>query len=124
METKSKKPYCIGCRAGKSGPRLPVANQAGIRKYAAGTNSSPEHPSGSQNREKLNLGPLDSPSPKKKQKPKRIKWTRGEYKQVMSASFYQALIELNQKIVTQNALMKFGEKKWANTDRILMQINW
>ena len=23
---------------------------------------------------------------------------------------------MNQKITTQNALMKFGEKKWANTD--------
>ena len=69
-------------------------NQAGIEKYAAGTNSSPEHPSGSQNREKPNLGPLDSPSPKKKQKPKRIKWTPEEYKQVMPG-FYQALSEPN-----------------------------
>ena len=58
METRSKKSYCIGRRAGKSGPRLLVWNQAGIEKYAAGTNSSPEHPSGSQNREKPNLGPL------------------------------------------------------------------
>ena len=33
---------------------------------------------------------MNSPSPKKKQKPERIKWTREEYKQVMSA-FYQAL---------------------------------
>ena len=116
METRSKKPFTMDRCAGKSGPRLPIMNQAGIKTYAAGTNSFPQNSSGSQNR--------DSPSPKKKQKPKRIKWTRGEYKQVMSASFYQALIELNQKIVTQNALMKFGEKKWANTDRILMQINW
>ena len=25
---------------------------------------------------------------------------------------------------TQNALMKSGEKKWANIDHILMRINW
>ena len=68
METRSKRSYCIGRRAGKSGTRLPVRNQA-----------SPEHPSGSQNREKPNLGPLDSPSPKKKQKPKRIKWVREDH---------------------------------------------
>ena len=55
METKSKKPYCIGRRTGKSGLRLPMRNQAGIKKYATGTNSSPEHPSGFQNREKPNL---------------------------------------------------------------------
>ena len=82
METKSKKSYCIGRRAGNSGPRLPVRNQAAIEKYAAGTNSSPEYPSGSQNQGKPNLSPLDSPSPKKKQKPKRIKWTCEEYKQL------------------------------------------
>ena len=63
---------------------------AGIAKYAAGTNSSTEHPSCPLNREKPNLGPMDSPSPKKKQKPNRIKWTRDVYKQVMAA-FYQAL---------------------------------
>ena len=37
--------------------------------------------------------------------------------------FYQALNE-PKKITTQNAFMKFGEKKWVNTDHILMQINW
>ena len=75
MEIRSKKSYCINCRVSESGPRLPVRNQAGIENYAAGTNSSPEHPSGSQNQEKPSLCPLDSPSPKKKQKPKRINWT-------------------------------------------------
>ena len=54
------------------------------RKYTAGTNSSPEHPSGSKNQEKPNLGRLDSPSAKKKQKPKRSKWTCEEYKQVIT----------------------------------------
>ena len=69
-----------------------MRNQAGIEKYAAGTNSSPEHASDFQNREKSNLAPLDSPAPKKKQKPERIKWILEEYKQVMTA-FYQALNE-------------------------------
>ena len=66
METRRKKLYCIGCQAGKSGPHLPVINQNGIERYTTGTNSSPESPSGSQNRKKSNPGPLDSSSPKKK----------------------------------------------------------
>ena len=69
-----------------------MRSQTRSEKYAAGTNSSPEHPSGPQNQEKLNLGPLDSPSPKKKQKTKRTKWTREQYKQVMT-TFYQAINE-------------------------------
>ena len=69
-----------------------MRSKSGIEKYAAGANPSPEHPSGSENREKPNLGPLGPPSPKKKQKPKRIKWTREEHKQVMTA-FYLALNE-------------------------------
>ena len=94
-----------------------MRNQAGIKKYAVEKNSSPEHPSGPQKREKPNLSSLDSPLPKKKQKPKKIKWIRGEYRQVIIA-FYQALNEPKKK-KTQNAPMKFGEK---NTDHILMQI--
>ena len=70
MKTRSKKLYCIGRRAGKSGPRLAVRKQTGIEKYTAGTNSSPEHPAGPQNREKPNLDPLDSPSPKEKKNQK------------------------------------------------------
>ena len=54
--------------------------EAVIEKYAAGTNSSPEHRSCPN----PNLGSLDSPSPKKNQKPKRMKWACEEYKQVMS----------------------------------------
>ena len=46
METKCNKPYCISRRAGKSGPCRSVRNQAGIEKYAAGTNAVPEHTSG------------------------------------------------------------------------------
>ena len=92
METRRKKPYCIDHRASKLGPCLAVSNQVGIGKYGAGTNSYPEHPSVSQNREKPILNPLHSPSPKKKQKPKRMKWTREEYQQFMTA-FYQAFNE-------------------------------
>ena len=83
-ETRSKKTILHWLLHWKIRPHLPVRNQAGVEKYTAGTNSSPEHPSGSENQEKHNLGPLDSPSPKKKQKPKRSKWTREEYKQVIS----------------------------------------
>ena len=59
--------YCIGCPAGKPGLCLPVRNQAGIGRYAAGTNPSAGHPSGSQNQEKYNIDPLNSPSPRNKQ---------------------------------------------------------
>ena len=67
MEARRKNLYCIGCPAGKPGLCLPVRNQAGSGKYAAGTNPSPAHPSGSQNHQKYNLDPLNSPSPRNKQ---------------------------------------------------------
>ena len=67
-----------------------MRKQAGVEKYAAGTNSSPEHPSGPQNQENPNLGLLDSLSPEKKSTLKRTKWLREKYKEVIIA-FYQAL---------------------------------
>ena len=68
MEARRKlELYCIGCPAGKPGLCLQVRNQAGIGKYAAGTNPSAEHPSGSQNQEKYNIDPLNSPSSRNKQ---------------------------------------------------------
>ena len=114
MKTRSKKPRCIGRHAGKSEQRLPVKNQAGIEKCAAGTNFSSEDASGPQNWEKSNLRLLDSASPKKSQKAKRIKWIHEEYMQVIAA-FYQALNE--PKITTQTALMKFGEKNRGVQDQ-------
>ena len=45
MKTRSQKTCCIGCCAAKTGPCPPVKNHSGVGKYAAGTNSSPEHPS-------------------------------------------------------------------------------
>ena len=93
METRSKKPYCIGLPAGKSASHLPKKNRTGIEKYAVSTNSSLEYPSGLQSRGKSNLGPLDSPSPNKKQKQKIIKWTREEHKQVMPF-FYETVNKL------------------------------
>ena len=55
-------------------------------------NSSPEHPNEPQNPENLNLGPLDPSYHKNISKAKIIKWTREEYKEVMTA-FYQVLKE-------------------------------
>ena len=80
------------------------------------------HRDGSQNREKPNLSPLDSPSPKRKQKPKRIKLTRDEYKQVMSA-FYQALNEPKNNN-TKRTYEIWRKEVGENTDHILMRINW
>ena len=69
-----------------------MRNQAEAVKYVTGTNSSPEYPSEPQNQENPNLCSLDPPSHKNISKVKRIKWTREEYKEVMTA-FYQALKE-------------------------------
>lgn len=87
-----KKPYCISGRAGKSGPPPPVRNQAQVEKYVAGSNPSPEYPSGFQYQEIPNDGPLYPSSPNNNSKAKRIKWTRCEFKGVMTA-FYQAFNE-------------------------------
>ena len=39
----------------------------------------------------------------------------------VNTAFYQAL---NEPKNNNKKRMKFGEKKWANTDHILMRINW
>ena len=46
--------------------------------------TAPEHSYGPQNWENPNLGPLDSATPEKKSKPKRTKWMREEYKEVVT----------------------------------------
>ena len=73
IKTRSQTTCCIGRRADRSGPRPSVRNQAEVKKYVTGTNSSPEYPSEPQNRENFNLGRLDPPSHKKISKAKRIK---------------------------------------------------
>ena len=105
-----KKPYCISGRAGKSGPPPPVRNQAQVEKYVAGSNPSPEYPSGFQYQEIPNDGPLYPSSPNNNSKAKRIKWTRYEFKGVMT-TFYQAFNEGK------------GEGELVNIECILMPTN-
>ena len=69
-----------------------IRNQDEFENYVTGTNSFSEYPSEPQTRENPNLGPLDPPFHKNISKAKRIRWTREEYKDVMTA-FYQALKE-------------------------------
>ena len=73
-----------------------VRNQAQVEKYVAGSNPSPEYPSGFQYQEIPNDGPLYPSSPNNNSKAKRIKWTRCEFKGVMTA-FYQAFNEGKEK---------------------------
>ena len=70
MKTRGQKRCSISGLTDKSGPSPLARNQAGIKKFAAGTKSYPEHPSGFQNRVENNLGSLDSPSPDKMLKTK------------------------------------------------------
>ena len=92
MKTRSQTTCCIGRRADKSGPRPSVRTQAEIENYVTGKKSTTENLSESKNRENSNLLPLDPPSHKNISKAKRVKWTRDEYKEIMTA-FYQALKE-------------------------------
>ena len=131
MKTRIKTKCCIGRRADKSGPCLSVKNQAEVEKYVTGTNSFPEYSSEQQNRENPNLGPLDPPSHKNISKVKRIKWTREEYKEVMTA-FYQALKEPKDNTAKQTYELwrqKVGEhrsyidaNKLANVRLIIIEI--
>ena len=60
MKTRSQNICCISRRADKY-----------LEQYVTGTNSCPEHPSEPQNRENINLGPLDPPSLKVHKVPKK-----------------------------------------------------
>ena len=109
-----------------------MRNQAEAVKYVTGTNSSHEYPSEPQNQENPNLYSLDPPSHKNISKAKRIKWTREEYKEVMTA-FYQALKEPKDNTAKQTYELwrqKVGEhrsyidaNKLANVRRDIMKNN-
>ena len=123
---------CIGRRPDKSGPRPSVRSKAAVEKYVTGTNSSREYPCEPQNRENPNLGLLDPPSHKNISKVKRTKWTREEYKEVMTA-FYQVLKERKDSTTKQTYELwrqKVGEhrsyidaNKLANVRRDIMKNN-
>ena len=64
MKIRSQTTYCIGRRAHISEPGPSGRNQAQVRKYVTGTDTSSEYPSKPQKRENLILGTLDPPSHK------------------------------------------------------------
>ena len=123
MKTRRQTTCCIGRRADKSRPHSSVRNQAEVEKHVTGTNSSPEYPNEPQNRENPTLGPLD---------PLSHKWTREEYKEVMT-TFYQALKEPKDNTAQQTYELlkqKVGEhrsyidaNKLANVKRDIMNKN-
>ena len=88
MKTRSQISCCIGYRVDKSGPRPPVRNQAGVKKYAPGTNLPKDSLQGYQNCVKVNSGTSEITKSCKKKDLIRKKWTREEYKGIMEAYCY------------------------------------
>ena len=99
MKTRSCT-YRIDRRAGYQGPRPSASNQAEVEKLITGRNSSNERPGENQNRE-INLeSPSLNQSTTKSKNKTRIKWTREEYKQVLTA-FYTAMDKPEENITEQ-----------------------
>ena len=97
-------PCRIGRRADKQGPRSPARNQAGIEKYATGTNSPqnkvPEE-NHAEDTPQRGLLPTTTENPPRRT---RKKWTRDEYKEIMEA-YYTSIIrpsETNTTVETYN----------------------
>ena len=132
MKTRSPTTCHIGRRADKSGPFPSVRDQAEFEKNVTGASSFPEYPSEPKNQENSKLDTLDPPSHKNISKAKKIKWTREEYKEVMT-TFYQALKEPKDNTTQQTYELwrqKFGEhrsyidaNKLANVRRNIMKKN-
>ena len=92
MKTKSQNTCHIVRRLGKRGTRLPrESNQPGVEKCSTGSASSLEkHSDGNHAQGDLPAGPFRVTPTKKKEKDKRQKWSREDYKEVMYA-FYMSL---------------------------------
>ena len=91
-KTRSKNNSCrITRRADKQGVRPPGRDQPGVEKSTTGISPPHDDPVVHQNRDNPESGPLDPPSKQNinKTKPKRLKWSKKEYKEVMSA-YYKA----------------------------------
>ena len=136
MQTRSKTSCCIDRRAVEKGSRPPVANQAGIEKSVTSVGTSqPQSMEDHQNRSLTNLGTPDSTSQTmpQKEKKKRQKWTREDYKQIMF-SFYKALdqpiksstqqtYEIWRSIVGNSTRDYIDANKLANVRRDIMRNN-
>ena len=92
MKTRIQNTYHIVRRVGKQGTRPPrESNQPGVKKCTTGSAASLEkHSDGNQTQGDLPAGPSRVTPTTKKEKEKRQKWSRDDYKEVMHA-FYMSL---------------------------------
>ena len=94
----------IGRRADKQGPRSPARNQAGIEKYATGTNSPQNKVPEENHAEDTPQGGLLTANTENPSEQTRKKRTRDEYKEIMEA-YYTSTInpsETNTTVETYN----------------------
>ena len=93
MNAEKRNSCRIARRADQQGARPSARNQAEVEKCATGTNSShPQAPEDNQNENSTQAGSLAADSMNYPKKQTRQKWTRDEYKQVVTA-YYQAILE-------------------------------
>ena len=93
MNTEKRNSCRIARRADQQGARPSERNQAEVEKCATGTNSPhPQAPEDNQNENSTQAGSLAADNMNYPKKQTRQKWTRDEYKQVMTA-YYQAIVE-------------------------------
>ena len=92
MKARNQNTYHIVRCVGKQGTRPPrESNQPGVEKYTTGsTTSLGNHSDGNHAQEDLPAGPSRVTPTKKKEKDKRQKWSREDYKEVMYV-FYMSL---------------------------------
>ena len=134
MQTRSKT-YHIGRRVGNQGPRPSVSNQAEVEKYTSGRNSSQDDLSGHSERSETNLNSaVQTPeSIHVKEKIKKVRWTRDEYKEVIY-SFYLALEQPSQVSSTERTYLiwrsrnpeirlDMNSNKLANVRRYILNNN-
>ena len=93
MSTETRKSCRIARRADQQGARPLVRNQAKVEKCVTGTTlPQPQALQDNQNETSTQNGSVDADITQSSRKQTRQKWTRGEYKQVMTA-YYQAVLE-------------------------------
>ena len=92
MKARRQNTYHIVRRVGKQGTRPPrESNQPGVKKCTTGSATSlGKHSDGNHAHRDLPAGPSRLTPTKKKEKDKRQKWSREDYKEVMYA-FYMSL---------------------------------
>ena len=89
IKTRTRNTYYIICRMGKQGMHSPrESKQPGVQKCTTGLATSLEkHSDGNHAQGDLLAGPSRVTLTKKKEKDKRQKWSREDYKEVMYAIY-------------------------------------